>query len=457
MTPLLLGFVAVTIFTATGFLLSLMYRRVVPTNEVHIVQTGKKTISYGSGSPNGNTYFMWPTWLPHIGVTRTVLPVNVFDIRLNSYDAYDLGRVPFVVDVVAFYKITDSNQAAGAVASFKDLEDQLTAITQGAVRSILASNEIETILQSRSTFGEQFTKEVAEQLQHWGVSPVKNMELMDIRDSQASKVIANIMMKKQSKIDMESRTAVAGNQQVAKIAEINAKRETDLQAQEAEETVGLRTATKNQKVGIADQMAQQNIQIQAKTTAENEMAVKLVKDVRQAEITSKVSIVKADQDKQVAILNSEAEKQKLILVADGNLEQQKRHAEGVKVNGEAAANAEELLQVAQIAGNIALAKEIGGNEGYQNYLVTIRQVEATQAVGIENAKALTAADIKVIANSGSAVDGIKSVADMFSSKGGQSLAAMIEGLAQTDHGQALINKFLPGSTKDDTKKPTASK
>jgi flotillin len=36
----------------------------VPTNEVHIVQSSKKTTSYGKDTGHGNTYYEWPTWLP---------------------------------------------------------------------------------------------------------------------------------------------------------------------------------------------------------------------------------------------------------------------------------------------------------------------------------------------------------------------------------------------------------
>ena len=168
-------------------------------------------------------------------------------MNLTAYEAYDIGRVPFVVDVVAFFRISDTNVAASRISTYEELLDQLKFIMQGAVRSILASNEIESIMQSRATFGEAFTKEVAEQLKHWGVEPVKNMELMDIRDSKDTNVIKNIMKKKESKIDMESRTAVAKNQQDANIAEIEAQRETELKKQLAQETVGLRTAEKDTK------------------------------------------------------------------------------------------------------------------------------------------------------------------------------------------------------------------
>jgi flotillin len=50
-------------------------RRVVPVNEVHIVQTRKNTVSYGKGFES-NTYYEWPTRLPLIGLTKVMLPVS---------------------------------------------------------------------------------------------------------------------------------------------------------------------------------------------------------------------------------------------------------------------------------------------------------------------------------------------------------------------------------------------
>ncbi len=51
---------------------TLSLRRVVTTNEVHIVQSSKLTTSYGKDTNNGNTYYEWPSWLPVIGVTKIV-------------------------------------------------------------------------------------------------------------------------------------------------------------------------------------------------------------------------------------------------------------------------------------------------------------------------------------------------------------------------------------------------
>lgn len=426
--------IAAALFAGFSILSTIILRRVVPTNEVHIVQSSRKTTSYGKDTPSGNVYYEWPSWLPIIGVTKTILPVSVFKIELKAYDAYDTGRLPFEVDVVAFFRISDSNIAASRVSSFQELADQVTFIVRGAVRTVLASHDIDRIMLERSTFGAAFTAEVQEQLLQWGVIPVKNIELMDIRDGQGNEVVHNIMQKKKSLIEMQSRTEVAANMKSAQIAEIEAQREVEVQKQTAAQTVGMRNAEREKEVGIATQQASQAVKEQEKATKEKEMAVNRVAQVTQAEI-----------DKNVHIVNAEQVKQTTILTAEGNLESKKRESEGVAIAGQARADAEKAMQLAPVQAQITLAKEIGSNDGYQKYLVTIRQVEAGQVVGVEQAKALQTANIKVIANTGDPVSGVTKVMDLFSAKGGTSMGAMLEGLAQTDEGKNLLNKLKPAN------------
>ncbi len=409
---------------------AILLRRVAATNEVHIVQSSRATTSYGTGTGHGNAYYQWPSWVPIIGRTRIILPVSVFDLTLQSYEAYDKGRVPFVVDVVAFFRISDSNLAAQRVANFGELHDQLKAIVQGAIRSVLASHEIDDIMLERSKFGEHFTIEVKSQLTNWGVESVKNIELMDIRDAQANKVIHNIMEKKKSLIEMQSRTEVAENMKKAQIAEIDAGRDTQLQEQKARQEVGLRTVEADRAVQIANQQALQGVKEQERVTKEREMAVIQVADVQRAEIDKSVNVVKAEQDRQTTIL-----------IAEGQLEAKRREAQGIAVEGQARADAEKAMQLAPVEAQIVLAKEIGTNEGYQKYLVTIRQVEAAQLVGVEQAKALERAEVKVIANTGEPLKGITKVMDLFSAKGGTEIGAMLEALAQTEQGNALLDKL----------------
>ncbi|MEM7431619.1 MAG: SPFH domain-containing protein [Pseudomonadota bacterium] len=434
------------------------YRRVVEPNEVHIVQSRRGTRNYGkqkeeddTGTWPGNSYYKWPHWWPIIGVQRIVLPLSVFDQKLINYEAYDIGKVPFVVDVVAFFRINKPTVAAKRILDLHELKAQLESILQGAVRTILAKHEIEDIMMERSTFGKMFTDEVADQLVAWGVVNVKNIELMDIRDGRDSKTVSNIMAKKESVIDRESRVVVAENTKLAETAEIEAKQMVDVRAQAAEETVGLRTAQKNQAVGIADEKAMQEIKTQARETAERDMAVKQVEDVRAAEISRNVEVVKADEDKRTTviraegdrereIIEAEAVKQKTIIIAEGDLQDSLKDAEGILAVGTSNAEAKRLEEMATVSPQIALADEIGSNDGYQSYLIKIRDVEKNEAVGIEQAKALQAAGIKVIVNSGDVQGGMDNLLDVLSTKGGTNIAGMLEALKQTDVGKSMLEK-----------------
>ncbi|NOX67627.1 MAG: hypothetical protein GXP15_00420 [Gammaproteobacteria bacterium] len=461
------GWIGVVVATVVLFAIFLAkaFRRVVEPNEVHIVQSRKTTTMYGkkleegeTGVSPGNSYYEWPHWWPVIGVQRIILPLSVFDQKLTNYEAYDIGKVPFVVDVVAFFRINDPTIAAKRIQDLHELRAQLESILQGAVRTILAKHEIEDIMMERSTFGKMFTDEVADQLKAWGVSNVKNIELMDIRDGMNSQTVSNIMAKKESVIDRESRVVVAENTKLAETAEIEAKQVIDVRAQEAEELVGLRTAQKDQAVGIADEKALQEIKTQAKETAERDMAVELVKNVRAAEINRSVQVVKADEDKQTIVIraegqrqqeviDAEATKQKTIIVAEGDLQDSLKEAEGILAIGTSSAEAKRLEEMATVSPQIALADEIGSNDGYQEYLIKIRDVEKDEAVGIEQAKALQDAGIKVIVNSGNVESGMNSLLDVLTTKGGTNIAGMVEAIRQTDEGSALLNRVGLGDSK----------
>lgn len=445
--------VIVVLALALAFLVKkvLELRRVVPTNQVHIVQRAKKTISYGKDTGNGNTYYEFPSWIPWLGITKVVLPVSVFDLDLKAYEAYDIGRLPFIVDIKAFFRIDDSNMAAARVASFQELKDQLIGIVQGAVRSILANSELESIMSKRSVYGETFTKEVAEQLKAWGVVPVKNIELMDVRDSNQSHVIANIMAKKQSLIEKESRTEVAHNKQLAEEAEIEALREVQLKKQTAKQAVGEREAEADKKIGIAKAVSQAEVAESLKATREKEMEVERIKAVRAAEIAKEAKVVNAEAAKKAKVLEWEANKESALLEAAAKLELKTKEAEGIKAEGLAKAEAEKEMQLASVRAQITLAEQIGGNNGYQEYLIRIRTVEAQEAIGVEQAKNLGNADIKVIANAGSVDTGVKNVMDLFSPKGGTAVGGALEALANTEVGKNILSKFTATKTAKEKK------
>lgn len=427
-------------------------RQVVPTNYVHITQSKKGTTEYGKGLPDGNVYYHWPEWLPKLGISVTSLPTSIFDVDLTNYAAYDIERVPFSVDVKAFFQIDSPAIAAHSVASFEKMIEQLNNTLKSAVRKILSSSDIETIMSSRKTLGDCFTAEVGDHLSAWGVKVVRNIEFTDIRDVPDSQVIHNMMVKKQSAIAKDSRVAVANNERDARLSEIDAVKEANIRQQEADLLVGQKKADKDRGIAIATEQAQQEIATQKKITAEKTMQVLMVEQSKQADIDKEVAVIQANKNKDMVAIAAEAEliRQekgaqgeliKQLKHAEGTLKQQQNEAEGKLAFGKAIAESEKLLQMAPITAQIALAKEIGENASYQQYLLSLEGLKTVLAVGVAKAEALKAADIKVIANTGTAEKGIDSVGDMFSAQGGLAVGSMLEALGNTEIGKAVLDKI----------------
>jgi flotillin len=457
-----IGIPAILFVILTFYVFTL--RRIVPTNVVHIVQRGKNTVSYGVGKGN-NVYYEFPSWLPIIGVIVRELPVSNFDVDLHEYLAYDKDRVPFVLDAKAFFHITNTNKAAEKVESFDQLIDQLTNVVKGASRSILAEHSIEEIMSERAVFGKKFTDAVNGDLQQWGVETTKNIELMDVRDAKESTVIKQIMAKRMSAIEMESRTEVAKNKQAAEQAELTAKKEiaitqadTDRISGEAkaqsQQLIGIANALAEKKAGIAKQEAAAAIALSEKDTAEKKMEVVRVNLTQQAEIDKATTIIAANRDKEKVKINAEAEQSRLEVEATGRLNAQKKDADGekalgiaqadiIEAKGKAEAEAEKLKQLASVAAQAELAKEIGNNQGYQNYLIKLKEVEVSQVVGVEQyrsiATAMSKSETRFLINSGDVHSGVNKFMDLFTSKGASQVNGLIEGLKQTKAGAGLAN------------------
>lgn len=421
----------------------LRLRTVVPTNMVHIVQSKAGAVSYGRSSRSGNVYYVWPSWLPIIGVIVSRLPEANFSISLTDYEAYDSRRLPFVVDVTAFFRISDSSMAATRITDYAELSNQLKSIVQGSVRRILATSTLEEIMEARGSLGQAFTAEVDSQLKEWGVTTVKTIEFMDIRDARSSEVIAKIMEKDKSRIDKESRVAVAENNRAAEAAEIEAAREVELRQQEKKQQVGIRTAEQERVVGIEREKAKQEVQLAAKTTAEREMDVKKVQEVKTAEIVKESAIIAAQQAAEVQVVEAEAARKAVELTAEGALAATMKEAEGIAAKGKANAEAQEKMLMAPVTAQITLAREIGKDEGYQRYLVTIEQVKANEAVGIEMAKAMSAAKMTIVANGSDVQSGARSLMDTFGAKLGANVVSFLETATATDKGREVVNTILP--------------
>ena len=105
--------VSVVAFLIVFFTLKWIFslRRVVPTNEVHIVRQGSKTMVYGTPERgnaeqntlfSGNSYYEFPSSIPVLGVSVTKMPLSIFGIDINDFDAFDKDRVPLLWIFKAF-------------------------------------------------------------------------------------------------------------------------------------------------------------------------------------------------------------------------------------------------------------------------------------------------------------------------------------------------------------------
>lgn len=469
LTSLIYVIPAGVVILLIGYILSL--RIIVPTNVVHIVQRGDKTVSYGIGK-GSNVYYRFPSWIPKLGIVVRILPVSNFDIDLSRYSAYDKDRVPFVVDVKAFFHIKDTNKAAEKVESYEELKKQLENVVQGSVRSILAKSKLEEIMEERSIFGDKFTENVRVDLENWGVEAIKNIELMDIRDADGSSVIHQIMAKRMSAIEMESRIEVAQNNRSSEQAELQARKEVNVTKADAErvseearaksqELIGIAQADSAKKSGIALQESASEIARAERLTAEQQMEVVKINQIKQAEIDKDKTIINAEQEKRRVEIEAQADKFKVETDASARLEAKKRDAEGIisigsaeadviKSKGISEAESKKAMELAGVTAQTTLAKEIGENKSYQEYLIKIREVEVSQIVGVAQyesiAKALSNADLKLLVNSGDVNSGIGKFSDIFTSKGASQLNGLVEGLKQTEEGKgvlSILEKFIP--------------
>lgn len=472
---------AIALVVIIAIIIAAKYRTVVPTNMVHIVNSSSGRRVYGKDSEFGNTYYSFPDWIPKIGVNVTQFPTSNFGVELLDYAAYDHKRLPFQVDVQAFFVMENADIVSQRVSDFRELKDHLQKIVSGAVRKVTASLPLERILSARSELSLEFDAEVSEQLKDWGVKAVNSIEFMNIKDANGSTVIQDIQQKEESRINRESREVQAENEQAAKIKEIEAQRKVAMEQENAAQQVGTRTAEKNQAVGIAQEQSKQAVAEQNKLTTEKNMEVKRIEETRAAEIAKEVALTLAEQKRQEITINAEsqkvaeiteaeAEKQKQVLAAqaekqalelkaeadkkaqelkaeadqkavqlssEAQLEADKRKAEGtlaiqdaeavgIKKIGTAKADAEKEMQMASVTAQTELANQIGDNANYQTYLLQVKQIEVNGEIGIAQAKALESANIQIVGGSGT--------------DGGLSLGGMLTGLVATDAGKAIVER-----------------
>ena len=388
-------------------LVNMFFRTVVPTNEMHIIQRSSSTKTYWKWQEWWNTYFNWPSWFPIIGIKRIILPATIFDITIDNYEAFDNGRVPFRVNVKWFFRIDDFNLAAERNESMTELKDQLTAIVSSAIRVILANKDINKILAERSELGKEFMDGIVEDLKDFWVTCTKNIELMDITDSENSKIIYNIQKKKESEIEKDARVSIAENEKEAKEKEIESERRIEIAQAEKDQEVWKKQVESKKEVSMEEERANQEINEQKKLTIEKQMEVLKTEEIQRAEIEKQKAEIEKEKEKSVKRLEAEAEAESIKAIAKGRQEASENDAKAIVKKWEAEAKAKELILLAEaewekkkkeasIADDIAMLKEITMNKWSADYLQIVKAIEMFGLAEQKKAEALQKADIKFL-------------------------------------------------------------
>ncbi|MBS8122277.1 SPFH domain-containing protein [Candidatus Vampirococcus lugosii] len=447
-------------------------RKVVPTNEVHIAQGKKTSKAYGRGFDAGNVYIDWPSWVPALGVEVQKLPISIFTIKVDQYKAYDSGKVPFIVDVTAFFVIKEPEIAAQKIFHIEELKEHLNETLKGVIRKTLASKDIIEIMESRVEIKEEFYKEVLDSVVSWGVD-LKNVEFMDIRDPETgeSRVISNIMQKKRSEIESESQIEVSENQKrtiiekenkeseararaaeaksKADIVEYDSQRESGLKKLENERVTENFEIEKEEELNLKKEISRQKMFEAQKSTREKELMIEQLEEERNAEISKRTEIIKAEEirdrrkievesEKYITETNAEAERLKIESLAE---------AEAKRIQSLAEAKAREVnyIGTAEARNKEEMAEALNKFKPEAlNFMIKQLEADISQVVDLEKARALNNADIKIVSTGDNGTSGINSFMDLFSSNGGANIGAMVETFKKTvgeEKFNNIVNNF----------------
>ncbi len=352
--------------------------RVVPVNEAHIriMMNSKGTFCSRTGYKSSYWYIPFITKLHKLPLCNLAIPVN--DIKLN-----DMNMAKFVTDIMCFINIKDVDLAVERLIltdtseelgfDFVKLSEDLRAIMESVGRTVVTKQSILEIYMNRAMLDQAITKEVETVFPKWGIELV-DLELKDVKDAPGSTIIHDIERKVAAEINRDAEIKVATTNREAEVVKAQEEETYRKRQIEKDETIAAREQDKNRKVAE-----------QQKIATEAELEVTKVQQVKNAEIQKAKMIVQANQAKEVEEINKE---QKLLAGQGDRLaaeERAKGEAAPIREKGYAEADAKEKLQDAL---NKFEDKAIRA-------LVAEKIVAMQQAVGIETAKALTNADLRI--------------------------------------------------------------
>jgi flotillin len=320
------------------------------------------------------------------------MPLKILDIPIPDFLAFDKDRARFLCDIVAYAVIKDPITAAMRFPStLEELGEQISKVVRATTRDSTTKKPIREIINDREGIIVTINEPLREALIHWGLD-LRDVELVEFKDptekeygeKEPPHVIKDISSIIEVQINSEARQKNAEQRKIARVKEA-----------EAEETAKIREWQRDEKIGIREKKKDQEVYKEAKKAKEEELEVTRVEEVKSEQIEKERAIVEANRMKDV----EEVIKQQKQLEGQGdrlmNEEQAKGEAAYIREKGYADADAKEKLQQAlNKFGDAAIRA-----------LIAEIVVEKDKQVGIESAKALQEADLKVFSGGGSAQQG----------------------------------------------------
>jgi flotillin len=386
--------------------------RIVDPSEAHLVitPTNKFVVSADDGIATNKkrTYFAIPSWVPFIGRAIRIMDVTIKEAIVEQ-ETYEKSQARYYVRSSLKYRIASVSTAAETFVDVADLENQLKEVIQASVRAVTVKYDVVDARAMKNKMQDEIKNEMDKNLSQWGLELV-NFQLVDFQDTKNSSIISDISKRREAEIQSTTRQQVAVKQKEARMQEA-----------ESDELARKREIEKEKVIGEQEQLKAQKISEMQKDAMTKQYDVTQVSVIRTAEIEKQRAIVAAEQSLATETIN----KDKKIMEGQGDRlrleEQAKGNAAKILQDGLAEAQAKDALQKAlNLFGDNAIRA-----------LVAEKVVAKDQAIGVETAKALSQADVKVFSGGGD------------SGKSGFDLGKMITSMSVADPttADAMLNKI----------------
>ena len=429
--------IAVFIIVAILIICSFLFYRIVAPTEAHLVITPSKKMIISSDdkvSTDGKkTYFSIPSGIPFIGRQVRIMDLTIKEAVVEQ-ESYEKNQARFKVKSSTKYRISKVGRAAETFDNDVELRKQLEEVIVSSTNAVASQYDVTEMRSKKTEMSNSIRKEMQDDLEQWGLELI-SFQLIDFRDTDKSSIISDIS--KRREVEIESRTREENAEKI---------KQARIKEAEAEELAKSREIAKDQVLAEREQNKAQKIAEQEKLAEEKRLEVIRVVEVQRAQIDKEKAIVLANQKKDTEEINKQTKQ----LEGEGDRlkaeEMAKGEAAPIREKGFAESEAKEKLQAAlnkfKPEAIIALTAEL--------------EVAKNQAVGIETAKALAVADVKVFAGGdGTAKDGFdlgKMISAMSASSEGTANAALNKIARPNDLGFAGL-KALADNPKETSTKP----